>query len=491
MKENYVQKIRQFQRLIAWLWCALVCTLMTFYVDNSYFNIVEAKTYMVKVSAIMILAIFTSSEILTFYQLSFKEMAVRFLKSLNLMDISIIAFAVTALISVASGVNALAAFSGNSGWGMGAEIILLLTGIYFFVSRNLKIDDSLIWLLTIPAAVVMGISLLNGCHIDPFSLHAFLAEDDYSRYVATIGNINWFVGYLSMLVPPVMYLSLREKRVGYRIWYGFFTLLGGINIYVCNSDGIFLGFGASFILIICFVLKRRSDVIHFFEQIILLGVASAITALLSAIVPDFVTITGILAKFIKSGAWLMAFAVSLLCIFLLWKMKDEVYQKYSKWLRILFVTAVIVTAVLVLIHVLRVFNDDWGHRRGYIWSCAITIYGNLPLVQKLFGCGADCFGIMYEALKDSSWIRNAHNEYLQYLVTTGVFGLVTYCSVYLSALRSHIDRKPEENVPADAILIGIAGYAGQALVNNPQALNMVIFYLLLSCYRNLGLDKTV
>ncbi len=80
-------------------------------------------------------------------------------------------------------------------------------------------------------------------------------------------------------------------------------------------------------------------------------------------------------------------------------------------------------------------------------------------------------------------IANAHNEYLQYLVTTGILGAVSYIMIYVSSFYDYIKKKhwcEEKGI----WLFGIMGYAGQAVVNNPQALNMATLFLFLAIYRS-------
>jgi O-antigen ligase len=79
-------------------------------------------------------------------------------------------------------------------------------------------------------------------------------------------------------------------------------------------------------------------------------------------------------------------------------------------------------------------------------------------------------------------VANAHNEYLQYLVTMGLAGLAAYAGIYLSALKEYW-KKESWSISRMAALAGILGYMGQAAVNNPQALNMATLFVLLAIFR--------
>lgn len=76
-------------------------------------------------------------------------------------------------------------------------------------------------------------------------------------------------------------------------------------------------------------------------------------------------------------------------------------------------------------------NDDWGTHRWYIWRIGMESYGKFPFKQKIFGAGPDTYGaVVMENHYDEMVMRygeffdSAHNEYLQYLVTVGLAGLV-------------------------------------------------------------------
>ena len=63
------------------------------------------------------------------------------------------------------------------------------------------------------------------------------------------------------------------------------------------------------------------------------------------------------------------------------------------------------------------------------------------LIQKIFGYGPDTFGIVtkannYPEMFDRYYetFDSAHNEYLQYLVTIGPFGLLAYLGIHGSII---------------------------------------------------------
>ena len=149
-------------------------------------------------------------------------------------------------------------------------------------------------------------------------------------------------------------------------------------------------------------------------------------------------------------------------------------------------------------------DDSWGNFRGYVWRRLARVYSDLPFVNKLFGYGNESvMDIMTSGFYDEMMAKvgvvydNAHNEYLQYLVTTGILGAVTYIGLIVSAFVSMIkcafggtDRNLCECI---AVALGIAGYATQAFFNLNQSLTTPYIFLLTAMaagiYRNRKMQR--
>lgn len=90
-----------------------------------------------------------------------------------------------------------------------------------------------------------------------------------------------------------------------------------------------------------------------------------------------------------------------------------------------------------------IFNEDWGTRRGFNWSLAMGYIKDFPIFNKLFGSGPETYPI-YTYSYDYYKMVNAfnevydspHNEWLQYLFTTGILGFVCYYGLVISSAVS-------------------------------------------------------
>lgn len=135
-----------------------------------------------------------------------------------------------------------------------------------------------------------------------------------------------------------------------------------------------------------------------------------------------------------------------------------------------------------------VFNDSWGTFRGYIWKQSVDLYCRLPLLHRIFGFGPDTFGILttdeirFDMIQATGQVfDNAHNEYLNLLVTIGPFGTVAYM-VFVFGQILHMARK--KNLAKHACVAGCclaaACYSAQALVNLNIPIAAPILWLMLS-----------
>ena len=152
------------------------------------------------------------------------------------------------------------------------------------------------------------------------------------------------------------------------------------------------------------------------------------------------------------------------------------------------VIGAIVYASLKAGHVFKI-DDSWGNYRGYVWKRLAESYRDFPLINKIFGYGNESVKTImidgyYDEMMNTVGVvyDNAHNEYLQYLVTTGIVGAVAYigliASAFVSMIRCAFGGDDRDLCECTAIALGIAGYATQALFNLNQSLTTPYIFLL-------------
>ena len=128
------------------------------------------------------------------------------------------------------------------------------------------------------------------------------------------------------------------------------------------------------------------------------------------------------------------------------------------------------------------FNDSWGTHRGYMWIRSFWIFGDFSIYNKLFGSGPDTFATVFEPYFEGlmhygdSYTNCAHNEYINYLITTGIFGLASYLTIIFGALKGAI-KSAAKNPIAIAFSASVISYAAQAVVNLAQPITTPLFII--------------
>lgn len=108
-------------------------------------------------------------------------------------------------------------------------------------------------------------------------------------------------------------------------------------------------------------------------------------------------------------------------------------------------------------------NEHYGSGRLVIWE------NTFKIVPKYFwlGAGIDNFGYVFppqefDSYLFGSYVDKAHNEYLQILITQGIFTLVIYFGLLLCMF---IDGARSKDKDVWIFLAGFMGYAMQAFMN--------------------------
>lgn len=115
--------------------------------------------------------------------------------------------------------------------------------------------------------------------------------------------------------------------------------------------------------------------------------------------------------------------------------------------------------------------DNYGSGRITIWKNALKI------VPKYFwlGSGLDTFGYVFPQ-KSGIFYDKAHNEYLQMLITTGIFTLLSYLVLLFNML---LDGIKSNNKLVWVLMMAFVGYALQAFLNISVIFVAPIFYIIM------------
>nr|MCR4990182.1 O-antigen ligase family protein [Lachnospiraceae bacterium] len=290
-------------------------------------------------------------------------------------------------------------------------------------------------------------------------------EDVYRHeFLSTIGQKTWFSSYLMIAIPMSLHLfaTVKNKTIG---------ALAGISLFIevtaaflSYSDSALLGV-AVMLVVMGFMYAGDKEGFERYLEMIFIVSLSFFAVILSgpylyvfdapvdeAVIMKIVNrpIPFMITSFLCSGISLM------LSLYL--RKKRTGFEKQKGLIR----TVLILLAVAGTLTVIFVLSgkdvtlfakgtssftsDSWGNNRGFIWRIAIETFSQGSIKDKLFGVGPDLF---YNAsdrffhdeiyhVWGVSKLSNAHNEFLNMLVTEGILGLVAYAGLFLSSMMTGI-----------------------------------------------------
>lgn len=409
----------------------------------------------------------------------------------SVVDICVLSYGACNIVSALLSSVGDIAWAGYADWHMGAITQLLMVGIYFMVSRTYAQDAMIIYMGEAAFLGVTVIALLNRLGLDPLRLYVgFDSKDwEYSHMLSTIGNINWFCGYYSVMLalPMAGYIYSRKKRK--QIFLFAVSALGMLLLCVQGSDSgpvlAVVALGIGMIMSVKHPDRFGKVLILAATVILLLPIMGGLITLLDAqaatpIDGDIYTIM------CWKGWWLVGAFLCIMCL-LFYRVKSHVQKVIAKTIVIMGVLMGVVGVLLPLLKPTSLQEAGWGSGRGALWGLAWKGFVQGDWKQKLIGAGPDCFaeyllscGLTPMVEMDGHWSNsiyaNAHNEWLTHLINIGILGVLAYLGIFLCGLKRY-----------RGMLLGVlvlAMYGVHSLVSFQQVLNTPFLFWALGLCEN-------
>ncbi len=228
-------------------------------------------------------------------------------------------------------------------------------------------------------------------------------QDVQARVFATLGQPNWLAAYLSMLIFPALYfLITAPTRILQTTYYILLTTLY-LAFTFTYSRGPTLGLiGGMVVFVLCMSFLRKQESIKIEH-----------------------------GSRIKCG---MTILLSFLLINLLFGSSLTSFRLVSKFAAPIRPGIALPPQANGSGTQLETGGTESGQIRFIVWQGALDIFKNYPL----FGSGPETFAYSYYQYRPAShnltseWdflYNKAHNEYLNYLATTGIVGFGAYILV--------------------------------------------------------------
>ena len=477
---------------------ALLFVIYPFYMKQGYVEIGKAKFFFwihISISAAAILTLFFLIQLIR----NWKEN----IRKIDATDFMVLLFSISLFVTYFFAVDRKEALWGTEGWNMGLITYGLLCLLYFMLQVLWIPEKIILWMALGASGVVYLLGIL-----DRFSIHLIALEIRSPVFISTLGNINWFTGYLVVFTSVSAALFLLAKEKVSIILSGGITLLGFTAGFGQGSSSVFLFFAGLFAVLLWLSVTEKARMLRL---MILWGMwcfSAQVIRLLRILIPDgYRYDTDNLCGTFTEGnltIYLLIAGLLLLSAVLL-GMKRAVGR--GRWIRagMLILTGVLAAGIagMMIYSYLSVRegmrmpafyerlpwgDDSFGNGRGMTYRAAMMLLTQMNPLRKLIGVGQDCFSVYAYSIPqiaDELWqyfgnerLTNAHNEVLTMLVNQGLIGTLLYLGVFGTYL--YRVGKKAKNPYSISIAVAVICYLVHNIVSFANVLNLPFLIILLA-----------
>lgn len=475
-----MERIKERTGMTAALYAWAILGVFPLFVTNFYFNIQKSKSLFFIAATLIAAALIL---LVGGYKELFRKPAME--KEERRLHLLFVVFLLSQILSFVFSPYKDEAFWGEQGRYYGLLIHICFFPAFLIFSRFLEKPSQALIPFAVSAAFVLGLGVVNHLGFDPFGFYVGIQEKERQAYISTLGHINIFSSFVSMVLPLgiVAFCSTAGKR---HYVSGAFVLLGWLALFAADSDSGFMAAGFLFLILLYCYLDDGRKLCCLLQCLMGLWLAGLLFWALRIYGGSQVfELSSLPLLFTKPAIFLKGAAGN--GILLLICAKNQQRLRPSALLRKIRIGYALVTSALILaalVFLLSSIQDPSWNYRGYIWKRSLFLWkksgpwwltgfgpGTFRQVFKLF--------LEWESQQIFHYVYdNAHNEVLQYLVTSGLLGAVSWLSLMIYSMRVSL-RRFRDNPWLLALGSSLVCYFVQSFVNVNQPVTSPLIYLLI------------
>lgn len=407
---------------------------------------------------------------------------------------------------------------GTASWRMGMWTQLGAVIVYFMISRMWQWKSWIPALILPVSAVVFALGYVN-----KFCLFPIDPQFVNTSFISTIGNINWYCGYLVTILFGGVYLLWRmePEMTWKKLLLMAYVTIGFASLATQGSSSGIVTFAVVMFVLFGMAVKDSARMEVFWQEMTMFSGACLLTFILrkanvfsQELVMEEMTD---LLTFSMVTILMTMLSGTILCLIHRARLKRSYPEKLLH--RIYYGIAIVVPVMILLVLLLTLintlaggaltpgitdpnmtkwltFNVSWGSARGGTWAAGARCFWEADLLHKIFGVGPDC---LYAFLSNEgsvglqtmvndrfggSRLTNAHNEWLTILVDIGVLGIISYAGMMITAIRDFL-RAGENKMVVGACGICVLAYTVNNMFSFQQVMNISTVFVIMGIGENL------
>ena len=534
------KKTEEYLKTAAEVYCILLFVLLPLYMRDGFYMIGDVKYQFFRNVTVMFCVLLSALQFLWRISGGGEGAAGR----LSWTDMMMLGYLAASLLSFGFSMDRPTALWGFSGWHMGFFSQFLFVWAYFALSRcgffirpiicktvsasangdthppgnnfqtcsgtEMIPVEKVIWYCFLCVWIVMSVAVMNRYVYDPLGTLRGMEPGswDAEHLLSTIGNQNWYCGYLSVAASACFYLGYVGEK--YRKAAGLAgSLLVFLTILTQGSESGYLIPLGMMAVLLPDALGSRKKLLRFCS-ITLCCPAAALLGVQGIRLRGLVLVEdGSLRRVLFWKGWAALFALSGIAVLVLAfreKRGKKDYLESGKLKKAAGLAGGILAAAAMAVFILcqvsdRIWmalgeksllriTDGWGNDRGALWRMSLEYFMQSPLYRKVFGAGPDCFyHAVYSVFAVNDIIHptgqwetavyaNAHNEWLNMLVNQGRMGLACYAGIFITGFV-RLWRARRRCKEAYWGILAIAGYCLHGAVSFQQTTSTPLIFAVL------------
>lgn len=389
--------------------------------------------------------------------------------------------------------------TGSKGRYCGLYFMLCCMAAFFIMSTGHLCFRALMPAILLCAAAIAALGFANAIGYDPLGFYARIKKGQEPVFLSTIGNFDFYGTFLVMMLSLSGAQAVFSPGKGMRALGFACAVMIEFGATASRTDSAFAGMHLA-----CFLLFALSGgrFDRMARALALWGICFLSLPLTYALLEKSIYSPAIagLPKILYEmyAAWILAAVLLALAAVCLLLMRRGATPPGRKRLLIamlcLFALGVLLlAAAIVYFSVFNTrarlggaasflrFNDRWGSLRGFAYIRSLRAFADYDLQKKLFGAGMErTLSVLKPYFDNPDMLKygvfnDPHCQLLQMLLTCGLFGMIAFALLYVSALCLFFRHAGEDPVLC-GVLCAIWSYIIILLINVTQPILIATYF---------------